>query len=214
MSNMGDLVRNPNNAEDFLKFISYNSEMFLHRVTLQLGLFVENGFLKALFDKGPQAMDKVQLLVETFGKSANLNHFASQPTTFSLIFSIALYVSSRSWDNFAARAYSIYGDMGDDTESECPSVDDELFASTSSSNPKSTPNPVIETPPILPDVDMTPVDQTVTPETSWKKDKQKARITDDKQVKNQSTTANPGAQTSAKKPCGGRIYLYLRQHKY
>jgi hypothetical protein len=46
---------------------------------------------------------------------------------------------------------------------------------------------------------MTPVDQTVTPETSRKKDKQKARVTDDKQVKNQSTTANPGAQTSVKK---------------
>ena len=61
-----------------------------------------------------------------------------------------------------------------------------------------TPNPVVETPPILPDVEMTPVDQTVTPETSRKKDKQKARVTDDKQVKNQSTTAKPDAQTSAK----------------
>ncbi|PKY58132.1 hypothetical protein RhiirA4_479786 [Rhizophagus irregularis] len=84
--------------------------------------------------------------------------------------------------------------------SKYPSVDDELFISTSSSNTKITPNPVVETPPILPDVEMTPVDQTVTPETSWKKDKQKACVTDDKQVKNQLTMANPGALASAKKP--------------
>ena len=121
MSNMEDLVRNPNSAEDFMKFLSYNSEMFLHRVTLQLATFVENGFLKTLFDKSPQAMDKAQLLVETFGESANPNNFSEQakatniqPTTLSLIFSIALYVLSRSWDNFAARTYHVYGDLGDD----------------------------------------------------------------------------------------------------
>ncbi|CAB4410476.1 unnamed protein product [Rhizophagus irregularis] len=106
MSNMGDLVRNPNNAEDFLQFISSTG----------------------------------------YGQS-----------------------STSSRNSFAARAYHLYGDMGDDTESECPSVDDELFTSTSSSNVKTTPNPVLETPPILPDVEMTPVDQTVTPETSRKK---------------------------------------------
>ncbi|PKY60470.1 hypothetical protein RhiirA4_484203 [Rhizophagus irregularis] len=55
MSNMGDLVRNPNNAEDFLRFISNNGDFFLHGVTAQLGSFVENGFLKTLFDKSPQA---------------------------------------------------------------------------------------------------------------------------------------------------------------
>ncbi|CAB4407282.1 unnamed protein product [Rhizophagus irregularis] len=205
MSNMGDLVRNPNSAEDFLKFIGYETGSFLQEVTTQLGSFIENGFLKNLFDKGPQATDKAQLLVDMFGECANPNNFSEQakatniqPTTLALIFSIALYTSSRSWDNFAARAYRVYGDMGDDTESECPSESDELFASTSSSNVNTTPNPVLETPPILPDVEMTPVDQTVSPETSRKKDKQKARVTDDKQVKNQSTTANPGAQTSAR----------------
>ncbi|CAB4417213.1 unnamed protein product [Rhizophagus irregularis] len=161
MSNMGDLVRNPNNAEDFLQFISYNEAVHLQEVTTLLGSFVENGFLKRLFDKGPQAMDKVQLLVDTFGKCANLNNFMEQakvtniqPTTLSLLFTIAVYVSSRSWDSFATRAYHLYGDMGDDTESECPSVDDELFAFTSSSNVKITPNPVLETPSILPDVEM------------------------------------------------------------
>ncbi|PKY60495.1 hypothetical protein RhiirA4_484269 [Rhizophagus irregularis] len=98
MSNMGDLVKNPNNAEDFLKFILYNSEMFLHVVTTQLSSFVENSFLKTLFDKSSQAMDKAQLLVDTFG--------------------------------------DVYGDIGDDTESECPSDNDELFTSTSLSNVK------------------------------------------------------------------------------
>ncbi|CAB4404636.1 unnamed protein product [Rhizophagus irregularis] len=42
---------------------------------------------------------------------------------------------------------------------------------------------------------MTPVDQSVTPETSRKKDKQKARVAE---VKNQSTTAKPDAKTPAK----------------
>ncbi|PKC57904.1 hypothetical protein RhiirA1_401046 [Rhizophagus irregularis] len=42
--------------------------MFLHGVIAQLSSFVENGFLKTLFDKSPQAMDKAQLLVETFGE--------------------------------------------------------------------------------------------------------------------------------------------------
>ncbi|PKC01681.1 hypothetical protein RhiirA5_402719 [Rhizophagus irregularis] len=92
--------------------------------------------------------------------------------TTSLIFSIVLYASSKSWDKFATRAYTLYSDMGDDTESECSSADEELFTSTSSSNTITTPN--------------------------------LAHVTDDKQVKNQSTTANPGAQTSAKKPYKGK----------
>ncbi|PKC15189.1 hypothetical protein RhiirA5_408516 [Rhizophagus irregularis] len=92
--------------------------------------------------------------------------------------------ASKSWDKFATNAYTLYGDMGN----------------TSSSNMKTTPNPVLEMPPILPDVEMTPVDQTVTPETSQKKDKQKAHVTDNKKVKNQSTMANPDAQTSATQP--------------
>ncbi|GBC52202.2 hypothetical protein GLOIN_2v1820645 [Rhizophagus irregularis DAOM 181602=DAOM 197198] len=92
-------------------------------------------------------MDKAQLLVDTFGECANLNNFASQvkatniqPITLSLIFSIALYILSRLWDSFATRAYQVYGDMGDDTDLEYPSEDDELFTSTSSLNTKITPN--------------------------------------------------------------------------
>ncbi|CAB4407276.1 unnamed protein product [Rhizophagus irregularis] len=60
-----------------------------------------------------------------------------------------------------------------------------------------TPNPVNQMLLILPDVEMTPVDQTVIPENSRKKDKQKAHVTDDKQVKNQLTTANPGYEAVA-----------------
>uniref|UniRef100_U9T7H1 Uncharacterized protein n=1 Tax=Rhizophagus irregularis (strain DAOM 181602 / DAOM 197198 / MUCL 43194) TaxID=747089 RepID=U9T7H1_RHIID len=184
MSHMGDSVGTP--AELFLEFIA------------------ENGFLKTLFDKNPQQpVDKAQLLVDMFGESANLNNFAQQaavtniqPTTLSLLFSIALYVSSRLWDDFASRAYTNYGDMGD-SESECPSADDE-FGSTFLSTLKTTPKPVHITPPILPDVEITPVNQTVTPETSRKKDKQKARVAKDKQVIHQSFTANPEAQTPDK----------------
>ncbi|EXX79275.1 hypothetical protein RirG_007200 [Rhizophagus irregularis DAOM 197198w] len=50
----------------------------------------------------------------------------------------------------------------------------------------------------MPDLVMTPVDQTVIPKNSRKKDKQKVRITDDKQIKNQSSKAKPDVKTSAK----------------
>ncbi|EXX69561.1 hypothetical protein GLOIN_2v1820645 [Rhizophagus irregularis DAOM 181602=DAOM 197198] len=102
MLNMGDFVGTL--EEDFLKFISVEGESFLSYTTFQLGQFVENGFLKTLFDKNPQqSIDKAQLLVDMFGESANMNNFAQQaaamniqPSTLSLIFSIALYASSRS----------------------------------------------------------------------------------------------------------------------
>ncbi|PKY32130.1 hypothetical protein RhiirB3_393811 [Rhizophagus irregularis] len=146
MSNKGDFVGTL--EEDFLKFISVEGESFLSYTTFQLGQFVENGFLKTLFDKNPQQpIDKAQLLVDMFGESANLNNFAQQAAvtniqhfTLSLIFFIALYASSRSWDYFAIRAYTRFGDMGD-SESECPSADDE-FGSTFLSIPKTTPKPV------------------------------------------------------------------------
>ncbi|CAB4431699.1 unnamed protein product [Rhizophagus irregularis] len=206
MSDMGDLSRiNPNRPEGFLRFISENRDHFLFESSAYLSALIETGFLKKMYDKSPQAMDKAQLLVDTFGDCADPKNFSEQskatnisPNTLSLIFSIAVSVASRSWDNFATCAYQVYGDMGDDTESEGSSDNDELFTPTRSSYTKTTPNPVLETPPVLPDVEMTPVDQSVTPETSRKKDKQKERVTDDKQVKNQSTTANPDAQTSAR----------------
>ncbi|PKB99210.1 hypothetical protein RhiirA5_383365 [Rhizophagus irregularis] len=120
MSNIGDSVENIS-VDDFLEFVSAEGDMFLSYTTFQLGQFVENGFLKKLFNKNPQQpVDKAQLLIDTFGESANLNNFTQQvavtniqPTTLSLLFSIALYASSRSWNNFATRAYTKFGDMGD-----------------------------------------------------------------------------------------------------
>ncbi|PKY55884.1 hypothetical protein RhiirA4_475703 [Rhizophagus irregularis] len=163
-------------------------------MTFQLGQFVENGFLKKLFDKSPLALDKTALLVEMFGSSANPNNFAQQavvtniqPTTLSLLFSIALYASYRSWDNFAT----------------CAIANMVIWVTQNRNVPSLLTNLVIKSEnytTILPDVEITPVDQTVTPETFRKKDKQKARVTDDKQVLHQSFTANPDVQTPAHKP--------------
>ncbi|PKC53694.1 hypothetical protein RhiirA1_478753 [Rhizophagus irregularis] len=56
----------------------------------------------------------------------------------------------------------------------------------------------------MPDLVMTPVDHTVIPKNSRKKDKQKARVTADKQTTNQSTKANPDVKTSAKNSHKGK----------
>ncbi|PKY58760.1 hypothetical protein RhiirA4_480935, partial [Rhizophagus irregularis] len=76
MSNMGDSVGNTF-EEDFLKFVSEEGEAFLSCMTFQLGQFVENGFLKKLFDKSPLAMDKATLLIEMFGASTNTQQAAA-----------------------------------------------------------------------------------------------------------------------------------------
>ncbi|RGB36288.1 hypothetical protein C1646_758250, partial [Rhizophagus diaphanus] len=56
-----------------------------------------------------------------FSESADPKNFTSQaqatniqPTTLSLIFSIALYVLFSSWDTFKHHFYATFGDMGDD----------------------------------------------------------------------------------------------------
>ncbi|EXX63962.1 hypothetical protein RirG_147370 [Rhizophagus irregularis DAOM 197198w] len=67
MSDMEDSSRTTF-EEDFFKFTSESKELFLNNVTFQLGQFVKNGFLKLLFDKA-------KLLVDMFGKYANLNNF-------------------------------------------------------------------------------------------------------------------------------------------
>ncbi|PKY59558.1 hypothetical protein RhiirA4_482388 [Rhizophagus irregularis] len=70
MLNMGDSV-GTQPEEDFLKFVSAEGESFLFYTTFQLGQFVENGFLKTLFDKNPkQPVDKAQLLIDMFGHSS------------------------------------------------------------------------------------------------------------------------------------------------
>ncbi|GBC26327.2 hypothetical protein GLOIN_2v1776441 [Rhizophagus irregularis DAOM 181602=DAOM 197198] len=68
---------------------------------------------------------------------------------------------------------------------------------------------------ILPNVEMIPVNQSVMPENFWKdKQKLKACITTDKQVKDQSTTAKSDAQTSAKKPQKGKKTSELEFKKF
>ncbi|PKY61151.1 hypothetical protein RhiirA4_485742, partial [Rhizophagus irregularis] len=184
-----------------LEFVSEFSIVYFHTISLHLGSFVKDGFLKTLYDKSPsKTQDNNQLLIERFGDAANPANFTlqaqasnMQPATLLLIYSIALYTASRAWDEFSSQFFKNFGDMGpagnsDDDESlddEHDEDEDDLILGLQ------TPNPVDDTPPVLPDVEMTPVDQSVIPENSRKKDKQKARITDDKQVKHQSTTANP-----------------------
>ncbi|PKY46935.1 hypothetical protein RhiirA4_461953 [Rhizophagus irregularis] len=89
----------------------------------------------------------------------------------------SFYAASRSWDNFATYFLTEFGDLdydGSDNmldeSSEDEPDEDEDDLSINQKGLLTPPNP---------------------------KDKQKARITVDKQVKNQSTTAKPDAKTSA-----------------
>ncbi|PKB97628.1 hypothetical protein RhiirA5_432777, partial [Rhizophagus irregularis] len=168
--------------------------------------------VKDLFEKNPSVpKDKAQILIERFGETANPANFSSQaqatniqPTTLLLIFSIALYAASKSWDNFSTQFYLNFGDTGDDDDDEddnSQDTDDYLMDASPFLEQdvddlirqgfQKPPNPVPIKLPSMPDIVMTPVDQTVIPENSRKKDKQKARVTDDKQVANQSTKAKP-----------------------
>ncbi|RGB31313.1 hypothetical protein C1646_764249 [Rhizophagus diaphanus] len=110
---------------------------------------------------------------------------------------MAFYVSSSSWDSFMHHFYATFGDIDESSEDEIDTGDsDQMIVETG----KQIPNTASDKPPVLPDKEMAPVDQTVTPEISQKKkQKSKARVSDDKQTKNQSTTAKPDAQTSVNK---------------
>ncbi|CAB4417208.1 unnamed protein product [Rhizophagus irregularis] len=200
--------------EPAVEFISRFEEVFFQTAAYNLGTFIEDGFLKDLFQKNPsKTVDKAQLLIERFGETANPVNFSAQsqatniqPTTLGLIHSIALYVSSKSWENFQAHFFLKFGDMGDDVSDDYgDSSEDDLVTDAEVARRLSKefrlqtpPKPVVVTPPILPDVDMIVDDHSVTPETSQKKDKQKARVTVDKQIKHQSTTAKPDAKMPAK----------------
>jgi hypothetical protein len=91
---------------------------------LTVSSFVQDGFLKDLFKKNPSVpKDKSQILIEKFGEAANSTNFSSQaqatniqPTTLSLIFSIAFYAASRSWDNFSFQFISEFGDIYDGSD--------------------------------------------------------------------------------------------------
>ncbi|PKY57726.1 hypothetical protein RhiirA4_479011 [Rhizophagus irregularis] len=107
----------------------------------------------------------------------------------------ALYAASRSWDNFSSHFYCEFGDMGSDDDDDDADTDDYLMDESPLLNLDEDDllrqgfhqplNPVPIKLPSMPDTVMTPVDQPVTPENSRKKDKQKARVTADKQVKDQ-----------------------------
>ncbi|EXX56045.1 hypothetical protein RhiirA5_383955 [Rhizophagus irregularis] len=85
-----------------------------------------------------------------------------------------------------------FGDMGNVTYDE--SVTDDGLDESSEDEPDEDEDNINL------GVEMTPVDQTVTPETFWKKDKQKAYVIADKQVKHQLIMANSSAKTLAKNP--------------
>ncbi|EXX66629.1 hypothetical protein GLOIN_2v1846618 [Rhizophagus irregularis DAOM 181602=DAOM 197198] len=119
-----DKSRTPN--EEALDFVSMFNEIYFQTFTHNLSSFVTDGFLKDLFEKNPSVpKDKAQILIERFGETANPANFTTQaqatniqPTTLSLIFSIALYAASRSWDNFSTQFYGKFGDTGDDDDDE------------------------------------------------------------------------------------------------
>ncbi|PKY63000.1 hypothetical protein RhiirA4_490627, partial [Rhizophagus irregularis] len=153
-----------------LDFISSYNEIFYQDITTHLGSFIQDGFLKNLFNKDTStSVDKTQMLIEKFGDAANPANFTSQaqatniqPTTLSLLFSTALYVSSRSWENFATKYYMTFGDMGeiaydesvtdDEYESSLNGLDkEEIFRDLNNKIGLQTPNPVDDTPPVLPD---------------------------------------------------------------
>ncbi|PKC76163.1 hypothetical protein RhiirA1_447923 [Rhizophagus irregularis] len=84
--------------EPTVEFVSEYNFIFYQTIIHHLSSFVEDGFLKNLFEKNLSvAKDKTQLLIEKFGEAANPMNFTSQakatniqPTTLSL-----------TWENFA-----------------------------------------------------------------------------------------------------------------
>ncbi|GBC21264.1 hypothetical protein GLOIN_2v1871772 [Rhizophagus irregularis DAOM 181602=DAOM 197198] len=182
--------------EEVLDFVSKFNEIYFQTFTHNLSSFVTDGFLKDLFEKNPSVpKDKAWILIERFGETANPANFSSQaqatniqPTTLSLIFSIALFAASKSWDNFSTQFYLNFGDTGDDDDDDdngSQNTDDYLMDESYPLEPdvdellrqgfQMPPNPVPIKLPSMPDIVMPPVDQTVIPENSRKTDKQKAR---------------------------------------
>ncbi|RGB36102.1 hypothetical protein C1646_667188 [Rhizophagus diaphanus] len=93
----------------------------------------------------------------------------------------------KQWDSFMHYFYATFGDMGDveDTDDEDESSEDEINTGDSDQMivelGKQIPKTASDKPPVLPDKEIAPVYQTVTPEISRKKkQKRKARVSDDK----------------------------------
>ncbi|PKC56491.1 hypothetical protein RhiirA1_473915 [Rhizophagus irregularis] len=83
--------------EETVDFISKFNDIFYQTLSFHLGSFIEDSFFKDLFEKNPsKAVDKAQLLIEKFGKTADSANFTAQiqttniqPTTLLLIFFIS-----------------------------------------------------------------------------------------------------------------------------
>ncbi|PKY63092.1 hypothetical protein RhiirA4_490959 [Rhizophagus irregularis] len=137
--------------EASLTFIAEHHVTFHENVTQLLSSLIEDDRFGAAADPA------------NFTLQAQVTNI--QPTTLSLLFSTALYVSSRSWEHFATKYYITFGDMGDLEGSD---TDDDLGETSAQVLDKDeihriidaklsnlglqTPNPVLDTPPILPDV--------------------------------------------------------------
>ncbi|GET54748.1 hypothetical protein GLOIN_2v1846618 [Rhizophagus irregularis DAOM 181602=DAOM 197198] len=58
--------------EEALDFVSKFNKIYFQTFTHHLSSFVQDGFLKDLFEKNPSVpKDKAQLLIQKFGKTAN-----------------------------------------------------------------------------------------------------------------------------------------------
>ncbi|EXX77011.1 hypothetical protein GLOIN_2v1479735 [Rhizophagus irregularis DAOM 181602=DAOM 197198] len=154
--------------EEAVDFVSNFNDIFYQNISHTLGSHIEDGFLKDLFTKNQlKTVDKRQLLIERFSETTDPENFAAQaqatniqPTTLSLIFSIVLHASSKSWENFMAHYFLKFGDLGDDISDEMDSLSEDdpdamEFQRQLDELRKRSSKPVVETPPILPDVDMT-----------------------------------------------------------
>ena len=68
-----------------IEFVSEYDVFFFNTLTQNLGSFVEDGFLKTLFDKTPsKPVDKAQLLIDRFGEAANPANFTTQAQTSNI----------------------------------------------------------------------------------------------------------------------------------
>ncbi|PKY57183.1 hypothetical protein RhiirA4_478079 [Rhizophagus irregularis] len=178
-------------------FVSKFNEIYFRSISHILGSFVQDGFLKELFKKNPSVpTDKAQLLI------------------------------MRSWDNFSSQFLSEFGDihvgsdeendMLDDSSVDEPDVDDDLGNFSEEDLLKlgiqmpPPPKPAIVTPPILPDIVMTPVVLPVTPETSRKKDKQKRVFQTINKSRTNQQRQNLTPKRQPKTPKRRRNHLNLR----
>ncbi|GBC42737.2 hypothetical protein GLOIN_2v1479735 [Rhizophagus irregularis DAOM 181602=DAOM 197198] len=118
-------------------------------------------------------MSRIERYEEAVNFVSNFNDIFYQTISHNLGSHIedALHVSSKSWENFMAYFFLKFGNLGDDVSDDMDSTSEDDPAAVEFHRQldelrKKLSNPVVDTPPILPDVEMTPVDQSVTPKNS------------------------------------------------